>query len=75
MILYPYNRNDYTARTHDGYVKAGQKAVKKSSGGREVVVDGIKSLSALLEIFSYPSQVAFDYMHLVCLGHIPALIK
>ncbi|CAF0759304.1 unnamed protein product, partial [Didymodactylos carnosus] len=65
MILYPYNGNDYTARTHDGYVKAAQEAVKQSSGGREVAVDGIKGLSALLEIFSYPSQIVFDYMHLV----------
>ncbi|CAF1598178.1 unnamed protein product, partial [Didymodactylos carnosus] len=75
MILYPYNGNDYTARTHDGYVKAAQEAAKKSSGGREVAVDGIKGLSALLEIFSYPSQIVFDYMHLVCLGHVPTLIK
>ncbi|CAF4418103.1 unnamed protein product, partial [Rotaria sp. Silwood2] len=75
MILYPYSGNDYTPRTHNGYVKAAQEAIKKSNGGRKVTVDGIKGISALLEIFSYPSQIVFDYMHLVCLGHVPTLIK
>ncbi|CAF1129138.1 unnamed protein product, partial [Didymodactylos carnosus] len=64
-VLYPYNQNNYTPRTHVGYLKAAEEAVKKSSGYREINVEGIKGLSALTEIFSYPSQIIFDYMHLV----------
>lgn len=29
----------------------------------------------LFQIFEYPRQIVFDYMHLVCLNHVPALIK
>lgn len=32
-------------------------------------------ISLFFQIFEYPSQIVFDYMHLVCLGHVPSLIK
>ncbi|CAF1561803.1 unnamed protein product, partial [Didymodactylos carnosus] len=74
-VLYPYANNDLTARTHDGYLKAAREALRKSNGGKEVAVDGIKGLSSLLQIFNYPTQIIYDFMHLVCLGHIPSLIN
>ncbi|CAF3040317.1 unnamed protein product [Rotaria sp. Silwood2] len=74
-MLYPYSNNDYTARTHDSYLKSAREAVKKSKGHKEVAVNGIKGLSYLFEIFRYPDQIIYDYMHLVCLCHIPSLIS
>ncbi|CAF1433030.1 unnamed protein product [Rotaria sordida] len=74
-VLYPYKNNDLTARTHDSYLKAAREAIRKSNGGKEVAVDGIKGLSSLLRIFNYPTQIIYDFMHLVCLGHIPTLIN
>lgn len=74
-VLYPYKNNDLTARTHESYLKAAREAIRKSNGGKEVAVDGIKGLSSLLRIFTYPTQIIFDYMHLVCLGHVPYLIN
>ncbi|CAF2156728.1 unnamed protein product [Rotaria magnacalcarata] len=74
-VLYPYEKNDLTARTHDSYLKAAREAIRKSNGGKEVAVEGIKGLSSLLRIFNYPTQIIYDFMHLVCLGHIPYLIN
>ncbi|CAF1569579.1 unnamed protein product, partial [Rotaria magnacalcarata] len=74
-VLYPYKNNDLTPRTHDNYLKAAREAIRKSSGGKEVAVDGIKGLSSLFRIFKYPTQIIYDFMHLVCLGHIPYLMN
>lgn len=74
-VVYPYAYNDLTPRTHDGYLKAAREALRKSNGGKEVAVDGIKGLSSLLRIFKYPVQIIYDFMHLVCLGHVPSLIN
>ncbi|CAF4650476.1 unnamed protein product, partial [Rotaria magnacalcarata] len=41
-VLYPYEKNDLTARTHDSYLKAAREAIRKSNGGKEVAVEGIK---------------------------------
>ena len=40
-----------------------------------MVVDGIKGVSSMLKILTYPDQIVYDYMHLVCLGHMVALVK
>ncbi len=53
-VLYPYSKNDLTPRTHDGYLKAAEEALRKSNGGKEIAVHGIKGLSSLLQIFDYP---------------------
>ncbi|CAF4922950.1 unnamed protein product [Rotaria sp. Silwood1] len=74
-VLYPYKNNNLTARTHDSYIKAAEEAILKSNRGKEVAVDGIKNFSSLLRIFKYPTQIIYDFMHLVCLGHIPYLIN
>ncbi|CAM4837581.1 unnamed protein product [Rotaria magnacalcarata] len=73
-VVYPYSKNDYTARTHEDYLKSAREAVKKSKGRKQVATDGIKGLSCLFKIFNYPCQIIFDYMHLVCLCHIPSVI-
>lgn len=74
-VLYPYKLNDPTPRTHHGYLKAAQEAIRKSNGGKEVPIDGIKGLSTLLQIFNYPTQIVYDFMDLICLGHIPYLLN
>lgn len=74
-VIYPYSTTDRTPRTHHGYIRSAQEARKRSTGRKEIAVDGIKGVSPLLEIFEYPSQIIYDFMHLGCLGHIPTLIN
>ncbi|CAF4597873.1 unnamed protein product [Rotaria sp. Silwood1] len=40
-VLYPYKNNDLIARTLNSYLEAVRKAIWKSNGGKESVVDGI----------------------------------
>ena len=40
-----------------------------------MVVDGIKGVSSMLKILTYPDQIVYDYIHLVCLGHMVTLVK
>jgi len=74
-VLYPYNKNDLELRTHLGFISAAKEAEEKSTKKRTANVLGVKGLSCLLRIISYPQQVVLDYMHLVCLGHVQTLIK
>ncbi|CAF4657096.1 unnamed protein product, partial [Rotaria socialis] len=74
-VVYPFTRNNLTPRTHSTYLNAAKEAQTKSIRGKAVSIGGIKGLSTLLQIFEYPCQIVFDYMHLVCLGHVPSLIK
>ncbi|CAM4848007.1 unnamed protein product, partial [Rotaria magnacalcarata] len=75
VVIYPFTQNNLTSRTHQEYINAAREAKKKSTTKKNISVNGIKGISALLQIFEYPSQIIFDYMHLVCLGHMPSLIK
>ncbi|CAF0999379.1 unnamed protein product [Rotaria magnacalcarata] len=74
-VVYPFTQNNLTPRTHATYLDAAKEAQKKSIRSKTVSVNGIKGLSTLLQIFEYPRQIVFDYMHLVCLGHVPSVIK
>lgn len=75
MVLYPYDQNDLTLRSHEEFIAAAKEADDKSTEKRIKSINGIKGLSCVLEIVSYPQQILLDYMHLVCLGHVPTLIK
>ena len=75
MVLYPYNQNDLKLRSHNEFIAAAKEAQEKSTDKRTKSISGIKGLSCLLEIFSYPQQILLDYMHLICLGHVQTLIK
>jgi hypothetical protein len=75
MVLYPYSHNDFKLRSHNEFIAAAKEAEEKSTEKRIKSVSGIKGLSCLLEIISFPQQVLLDYMHLVCLGHVQTLIK
>ncbi|CAF4441990.1 unnamed protein product [Rotaria sp. Silwood2] len=74
-VLYPYDKNNLELRTHSGFIAAAKSAEEKSTEKRVANVEGVKGLSCLLKIISYPQQVVLDYMHLVCLGHVKTLIK
>lgn len=74
-VLYPYNKNNLELRTHAEFIKTGKSAEEKSTEKRVANVEGVKGLSCLLKVISYPQQVVLDYMHLVCIGHVPTLIK
>jgi hypothetical protein len=75
MVVYPYCQNDHKLRSHDAFIAAAKQAQEKSTQKRIKSIDGIKGLSCLLEIMSYPQQILLDYMHLVCLGHVQTMIK
>ncbi|CAF1433966.1 unnamed protein product [Rotaria sp. Silwood1] len=75
IVVYPFIRNNLTLRTHSAYLDAAKEAQKKATNGKVVPVEGIKGLSTLLQVFEYPCQIVFDYMHLICLGHVPCVIK
>ena len=75
-MLYPYRKNNYELRTHDEFVATARLAedrqTKRKNAGS---IDGVKGLSPLLQIFEYPKQIIFDYMHLSCIGHMATLIN
>lgn len=75
MVVYPYDQNDFQLRSHHEFVAAAKEAQEQSTEKRMKSVNGIKGLSCLLEIMSYPQQIVLDYMHLVCLGHVQTLIR
>ncbi|CAF1514651.1 unnamed protein product [Didymodactylos carnosus] len=68
-------KNNYTQRTHEQHLISAREAEKKSAGRRAIIINGVKGTSKLLEIFRYPQDIIYDYMHLVCLGHVLQLIK
>ena len=70
QVLYPYERNSDHRRVHAEVLSAGREAEQRS-----IAVDGIKGVSTMLQIFTYPEQIIYDYMHLICLGHMLSLIK
>ena len=50
MVLYPFVRNNLTPRTHDGYLSAASEAQRRSNGGKDVSVFGIKGFSTLFQV-------------------------
>ncbi|CAF1599725.1 unnamed protein product [Didymodactylos carnosus] len=76
QVIYPYAKNDYTPRTHQQYIATAKRAAAKSSGGRSSAgIDGIKGLSSLIKVIEFPQQVILDFMHQICLNHVPNLIR
>ncbi|CAF1032580.1 unnamed protein product [Adineta steineri] len=75
IVLYPYDHNNLQLRSHSSFIAAAKEAQEKSTKKRIKSVTGVKGLSCLLEIMSYPQQILLDYMHLVCLGHVQTMIK
>ncbi|CAF4070044.1 unnamed protein product [Rotaria magnacalcarata] len=77
QVIYPYQSNNYQSRTHDDFVTIGKQVEKNLASGhkRGTSIAGVKGLSSLLKIFKYPDDIIFDYMHLICLNHVPNLIR
>ena len=77
QIIYPYVSNNYRSRTHNEFVAiANQVEQNVTNGGkRRTSIAGIEGLSSLLKIFHYPVDIIYDYMHLICLNHVPTLMK
>ncbi|CAF2057652.1 unnamed protein product [Rotaria magnacalcarata] len=77
QVIYHYPNNNYRPRTHDEFiVTANQVEQNLTAGGKRCTsIRGIKGLSSMLKIFLYPVDIIYDYMHLVCLNHVPTLIK
>ena len=69
-MLYPYDHNDYRARIHDDIVRTGKLAQSENR-----TINGINGVSPLLSIIRFPDQTIYDYMHLICINHLQALIK
>ncbi|CAF3917071.1 unnamed protein product, partial [Rotaria sp. Silwood1] len=70
QILYPYAQKNNRRRVHKEVLASGKEAER-----RLMPVDGIKGVSSMLKILTYPDQIICDYMHLVCLGHMTTLIN
>ncbi|CAF3907108.1 unnamed protein product, partial [Rotaria sordida] len=77
QIIYPYEKNNYQLRTHEQFVKTAKEVEAKITGGsgRCTSIAGIKGLSSLLKVLRYPHDVIYDYMHLICLNHVPTLVR
>ncbi|CAF1104250.1 unnamed protein product [Didymodactylos carnosus] len=77
QVIYPYEKNNYEARTHHHFLTTAKAVEAKVASGRSrrTSVAGIKGLSSLLKVLHYPVDVVYDYMHLICLNHVPTLIK
>ena len=69
QIFYPYSPTPFPPRTDDDYRTLAQK----TSVG--VVTKGIKGPTPLTRILLLPAQIAKDYMHLVCSGHMKTLLS
>ncbi|CAM4842902.1 unnamed protein product [Rotaria magnacalcarata] len=75
-MLYPYTLNNYQTRNHDDFVRAAKRvATDAKTNGKQVFINGIKGYSPLLDILHYPFSIIYDYMHLICIGHVPTLIR
>ncbi|CAM4879652.1 unnamed protein product [Rotaria socialis] len=77
QVIYPYKNNNFYSRTHSQFTATAKEVeVKLASGGKRCTpIAGIKGISSLLKLFHYPVDIIYDYMHLVCLHRVPALIK
>ncbi|CAF1350693.1 unnamed protein product [Didymodactylos carnosus] len=60
----------FILRSHQQSLITAEEAsiINKDGGKHAVTVEGVKGLPKLLEIIEHPTQVVYDYMHLVCLG-------
>jgi hypothetical protein len=76
-VIYPYEQNNYQTRSHDQFVATAKEVESRLCiiGERSTSINGIKGLSPMLKLFCYPMDILYDYMHLVCLNHVPTLIK
>jgi hypothetical protein len=74
-VIYPYSHNDFKLRSHDEFIATAKEAEEKSTKKGSKSVYGIKGMSCLSEVMSFPQQILLDYMHLVCLGHVQTLIN
>jgi hypothetical protein len=77
QVIYPYEKNNYEVRTHQQFLTTAKAVEAKiaSGRGRRTSIAGVKGLSSLLKVLHYPVDVVYDYMHLICLNHVPTLIR
>ena len=68
--MYPYDQNNCQSRTHEDVVRTGKEAQAQGH-----TINGMKGISPLLSIFRFPDQIIYDYMHLICINHVQALLK
>ncbi|CAF0954091.1 unnamed protein product [Adineta steineri] len=76
VMLYPYENINNTPRTHHGFQQDAQLAAFENERATcEVIVNGVRGVSPLLSIMTYPVCILYDYMHLVCINHFGMLAK
>ncbi|CAF3426754.1 unnamed protein product, partial [Rotaria sp. Silwood2] len=68
QVFYPHSSTSYPVKSIDDYRRYG---VSNSS---YITTLGIKGPTPLTDILLLPIQIAVDYMHLVCSGHMKTLI-
>ncbi|CAF1359908.1 unnamed protein product, partial [Didymodactylos carnosus] len=77
MVYYPFD-DQVAQRTQNDFVTAAQLAASSTVPGHVAIVQGIKGLSPLLNLYKNVQESAlFDYMHAVCggSGHTGHLIR
>ncbi|CAF3744588.1 unnamed protein product [Rotaria sp. Silwood1] len=68
QVMYPHSPTPCPPKTIDDYRRYG--TLNSSS----TITMGIKGSTPLTDILLFPIQVAVDYMHLTCSGHVKTLI-
>ncbi|CAF2605787.1 unnamed protein product [Rotaria sp. Silwood2] len=68
QIFYPFSRTPSTKKTDTDYLRLSTLDLPRFRS------HGIKGPTPLTKIMLFPSQIAVDYMHLVCSGHFKTLI-
>ncbi|CAF3371365.1 unnamed protein product [Rotaria sp. Silwood2] len=68
QIFYAYSQTPSSRKTDHDYIQLSMPNRPRFSSS------GIKGSTPLTKIMLFPSQIAVDYMHLVCSGHFKTLI-
>lgn len=67
QVFYPYSQTSYVSKTADDYQRFG-------SDVSSTTTLGIKGPTPLTNVLLFPCQIAIDFMHLSCSGHVKTLI-
>lgn len=69
QVVYPYFQDSFPPKLDKDYKNTS------AQGQITVVTKGIKGSTPLTDILIFPAQIAKDYMHLVCSGHMKTLLS
>lgn len=68
QVMYPYTQDPFPPKLDKDYINESTKQQPTTA------IKGIKGPTPLTNILIFPIQIAKDYMHLVCSGHMKTLL-